>query len=512
MALAHPLCVSHRLPLRASFLALFVILMFTGAASSASLEPLDPLPGANCAKGDTAYPVPVAFAPIVSEGRLVMLNGYAAACILLVPPATPTGGRPCSSPEFDSADLAREVPATRAYIEWGETANYGHRGTEQRGMFDANRNCPTISLGLALKGTKGHSYKRGDQTYVAEDALTAGVTYHFRVVAMSDLYPERGWHYGPDHTFALPNADPTDPSCSNPLVSSVTPAQGYAGDRIVVSGSGFGKSGHLLIAGVEVPVESWSPTSIISYLPPTGGGSVLVQCGPASSDRTSGQTPVDVGVTPTPNLPPLANGYALGQKRVRGGQVFRLDGSSSSDPDGKVVSWQWSLGGKVVSKRPVFSRAFSGYAKRYAFTLTVRDDKGATGTKVVRLRTAKKGKKVSDPEPIKVVVPSDVLFAFDSCVVSAKGRAYLVRLRPLVRRATSLTLGGNTDWVGSDAYNMRLGLCRAKAVGKVLLAGVSRRPKTKVASYGERRPVASNQTVAGRAQNRRVEIVLRVRP
>ena len=71
-----------------------------------------------------------------------------------------------------------------------------------------------------------------------------------------------------------------------------------------------------------------------------------------------------------------------------------------------------------------------------------------------------------------------------------------------------LELQGNTDSVGTDAYNKALGERRAAAVFDYLESkGVSPNRLKKV-SFGEGKPIASNMTAAGRAQNRRVDIVI----
>lgn len=65
---------------------------------------------------------------------------------------------------------------------------------------------------------------------------------------------------------------------------------------------------------------------------------------------------------------------------------------------------------------------------------------------------------------------------------------------------------GHTDSVGSDAYNQGLGLRRANAV-KGYLAGAGIAPsRLSARSFGESRPIASNETEEGRALNRRVEL------
>ena len=67
-------------------------------------------------------------------------------------------------------------------------------------------------------------------------------------------------------------------------------------------------------------------------------------------------------------------------------------------------------------------------------------------------------------------------------------------------------VGGHTDSKGSDAYNQDLSEARALTVRDYLVGqGVSSSQLTP-RGYGESMPIATNDTEAGRAQNRRVEI------
>jgi outer membrane protein OmpA-like peptidoglycan-associated protein len=72
----------------------------------------------------------------------------------------------------------------------------------------------------------------------------------------------------------------------------------------------------------------------------------------------------------------------------------------------------------------------------------------------------------------------------------------------------NLRLSGHTDAVGSDASNMILSQARVDAVKAYLVGkGVSEN-RLEAKGYGETRPIASNKTAVGRAQNRRVEMEL----
>lgn len=71
-----------------------------------------------------------------------------------------------------------------------------------------------------------------------------------------------------------------------------------------------------------------------------------------------------------------------------------------------------------------------------------------------------------------------------------------------------LELQGNTDNVGTDAYNQALGKRRADAVFNYMKAKGINPNRLKTVSFGKGKPVASNATDEGRAQNRRVDLVI----
>ncbi len=71
-----------------------------------------------------------------------------------------------------------------------------------------------------------------------------------------------------------------------------------------------------------------------------------------------------------------------------------------------------------------------------------------------------------------------------------------------------LEIQGHTDAAGSPDFNHRLGEERAEAVREFLNQHGVALNRMNTISYGEQAPVASNKTKAGRAQNRRVQIVV----
>jgi outer membrane protein OmpA-like peptidoglycan-associated protein len=72
----------------------------------------------------------------------------------------------------------------------------------------------------------------------------------------------------------------------------------------------------------------------------------------------------------------------------------------------------------------------------------------------------------------------------------------------------SVRIEGHTDAAGDDAANQALSERRASAVESELMARGIDSARIATAGYGETRPIASNDSAAGRLQNRRIEIVL----
>jgi outer membrane protein OmpA-like peptidoglycan-associated protein len=73
---------------------------------------------------------------------------------------------------------------------------------------------------------------------------------------------------------------------------------------------------------------------------------------------------------------------------------------------------------------------------------------------------------------------------------------------------TYIDVAGHTDSDGSDDYNYDLSERRAQSVARYLVRSGLNRDRFSVEGFGEREPVASNDTAPGKARNRRVEIRL----
>jgi outer membrane protein OmpA-like peptidoglycan-associated protein len=113
-------------------------------------------------------------------------------------------------------------------------------------------------------------------------------------------------------------------------------------------------------------------------------------------------------------------------------------------------------------------------------------------------------------EGIAVTFASGILYPFDSDQILPAGRENLRQLALSLQRypGTEVLIVGHTDNVGRDDYNMQLSLRRANAARAFLVQQGIPSNLIRTDGRGFHEPVTSNETEAGRQQNRRVEIAI----
>ena len=108
-------------------------------------------------------------------------------------------------------------------------------------------------------------------------------------------------------------------------------------------------------------------------------------------------------------------------------------------------------------------------------------------------------------------MPGDVTFATASANIDGRFYSVLDDVSGVLNRYDQSTVDvvGHADSRGEDAFNQTLSEQRASSVAGYLIQRGVIRERLYVAGMGERAPIASNDTDAGRSANRRVEIVIR---
>jgi len=108
---------------------------------------------------------------------------------------------------------------------------------------------------------------------------------------------------------------------------------------------------------------------------------------------------------------------------------------------------------------------------------------------------------------------SDVLFDVDSAVLGPEAQGALDEAAQVFLEypKTAIVIQGHTDATGTETHNQSLSERRANAVeGYFVGKGIDRSRMTSI-GYGEGHPIASNDTAAARARNRRVDLLLKAK-
>lgn len=129
----------------------------------------------------------------------------------------------------------------------------------------------------------------------------------------------------------------------------------------------------------------------------------------------------------------------------------------------------------------------------------LRRQMAGTGVEVVR-----------QGDNITLNMPSNITFDFDSSTLKPQFAPVLDNVAQTLTQynQTVVEIAGHTDSVGTDQYNQALSERRANSVAAYLGSHGVMQQRMITVGAGESRPIASNDTESGRAQNRRVEITL----
>jgi outer membrane protein OmpA-like peptidoglycan-associated protein len=147
--------------------------------------------------------------------------------------------------------------------------------------------------------------------------------------------------------------------------------------------------------------------------------------------------------------------------------------------------------------------------------LSLAGESGSEGmVQVIRINWASE---TNAPNPIEQELQAQgrakiygIYFDFASDVLRPESKTVLDEIAEVMRKHPDwkLRVEGHTDNIGGDAYNLDLSNRRAAAVKRALVSQYHIEPaKFTTAGFGASRPVATNDTMEGRALNRRVELV-----
>lgn len=116
-----------------------------------------------------------------------------------------------------------------------------------------------------------------------------------------------------------------------------------------------------------------------------------------------------------------------------------------------------------------------------------------------------------DSDALKIGVASDASFAVDSSTLSQNAQSTFNKIANVLKdyEKTAIHVVGHTDSTGSEQHNLELSQKRAQSVAGFLTGRGVDSQRVLTWGRGESEPIASNNTEAGRAENRRVDIVIK---
>ena len=114
---------------------------------------------------------------------------------------------------------------------------------------------------------------------------------------------------------------------------------------------------------------------------------------------------------------------------------------------------------------------------------------------------------------IKLIMPGNITFATNSADITSSFYPVLDSVGTVLAEFddTSIDITGFTDSTGSDSHNQILSENRANSVASYMVRVGVMATRIQARGFGDRYPIAPNESAAGRSQNRRVEINIRPR-
>lgn len=190
---------------------------------------------------------------------------------------------------------------------------------------------------------------------------------------------------------------------------------------------------------------------------------------------------------------PLAQGCSLGTTE-KGAIIGAAGGAAAGGAIGKVAG--------STTRGAIIGAAVGGAAGAYIGN-RMEDKARILRDRLPEANVERVG------EGILVTFPGGLLFDFDSSELRSGARRDLGRLANSVNDMdVDVLVAGHTDSVGDEDYNYDLSLRRARSAADHLMAEGLAEDHVLLTGLGEEEPVATNETEAGRQENRRVEVAI----
>jgi peptidoglycan-associated lipoprotein len=202
----------------------------------------------------------------------------------------------------------------------------------------------------------------------------------------------------------------------------------------------------------------------------------------------------------TPNRPPTAT-VTCNPSVLEPGQTSNCT-LQATDPEGGPLTYRWSAPSGAFKPTDAPNTTFTAPQQEGPVTVTgtARDNQGLEASSSATLLVQRR----------VVLEFEDIHFDFDRFNLRADALKivddWVAKLQ--ANPSINVTIEGHTDSVGTQQYNLALGERRANSARDYLIKRGIAESRIRIVSYGEDRPIDTNETGAGRARNRRAHLTI----
>lgn len=204
---------------------------------------------------------------------------------------------------------------------------------------------------------------------------------------------------------------------------------------------------------------------------------------------------------PAVNRNPTVGAITANPPVVEPGQSTSLS-ASATDPDGDPLTFRWTAPSGTFSNPNALNTMWTApnVEGNVPLTLTVQDNRGGSATSSITIPAVRRA----------AIMFEDVHFDFDRFNLRPDALKILDEAvaRLQANPGLNVTIEGHCDSIGTVEYNIALGERRASSVRDYFVSRGIATARLRTVSYGEERPIADNDSAAGRAMNRRAHLMV----
>jgi len=372
-----------------------------------------------------------------------------------------------------------DLVTSREFLQRAELT--GFAGAVLRGDSDEFRVSDGVTWGLGM-------------AYPSRTALRALVEYHGEFVIKDNVVVLNPPYVAEDGSIAPLLSRIADPTHFK--IGGVWNARSnffvHAGVNYTVGTSGR------VVGGFDVDHSPWGFDVRLGWHPGVTPARERVRVIKETTTVTNTVTPP---APPPANRPPTVGAITANPPVVEPGQTTQLS-ANATDPDGDPLTYRWSAPSGTFSNPNAPNTTFTAPNQEgnVPVQLDVQDNRGGAASSNITIPVVRR----------EEIMFEDVHFDFDRFNLRPDALKILDDAVAKLQANPNLnvTIEGHCDSIGTVEYNLALGERRSNSVRDYLVSRGVAATRLRTVSYGEERPIADNNTAAGRAMNRRAHLMV----